>query len=270
MFKRPYLIALTVVLLVVVVMLNLPEPAAARVKLALGGLFLPLFGLASSSQTLSETAGNALVSRRVLLSQLEQLRRENSQLRFQLAEDQEAIRENDRLRQMLGFQKQSTRRLKPAHLVGRDPANWWRTLQIDLGSRDGAKVDLPVLANDGLVGRISAVGYFHSQVLLVGDPNCRVAALIQDKDSRENGIIAGSTPNSLDYRLVSLSYLSGKGRIQPGQTVVTSGLGGVFPKGIRIGEVVDFRSADYGLSTEARVKLAVDFNRLEEVWVLFP
>jgi len=270
MFKRPYFIALTVVLLLAVVMLNLSEAAAARLKLAVGGLFLPLFGLVGSTQVLRETAGNALLPRRVLLSQLEQLRRENSQLHVQLAQDQETIRENERLRRLVGFAKPSAWHPKPARVVGRDPANWWRTLQIDLGSRDGVKVDLPVATTDGLVGRISAVGYFHSQVLLVGDPNCRVAALIQDKDSRENGIIVGSAGNSFDYRLVSLSYLSGKSQVKPGQTVVSSGLGGVFPKGLRIGEVVDFRSVDYGLTTEARVKLAVDCNRLEEVAVLFP
>jgi rod shape-determining protein MreC len=270
MFKRPYLIALTGVLLLVVVMLNLPEPVAARVKLAISSLFLPLFSLASTSQTLGNGMANAMKPRRALLLEVEKLRRENDQLRFQLAQDREAILENERLRQMLGFQKQSNRHLRAARVVGRDPVNWWRTLHIDLGSRDGAMVNLPVLANDGLVGRICAVGYLHSQVLLVGDPNCRVAALIQDRDSRENGIIIGSVPNLFDHRLVSLSYLSGNSQVKLGQTVVTSGLGGVFPKGIRIGEIVDVHSVEYGLNLEARVKLAVDFNRLEEVWVLFP
>ncbi|MBI3192453.1 MAG: rod shape-determining protein MreC, partial [Pedosphaera parvula] len=208
-----------------------------------------------------------LVPRRVLLTQSDELRRENQQLRLQALQGEAALRENDRLRRALGWRQQNRWKMKLAQVIGRDPANWWRTIQIDLGSRDGVKENLPVRTAEGLVGRVGAVGYSRSQVVLVGDPNCQVAVLLQD--TRETGVIAPSS-TKLDPAIVDLTYLSRNVQMHPGQVVVTSGLGGIFPKGIPLGAVVDSRSAEYGLYTEARVKLFASLTQLEEVWVMFP
>src|SRR5438874_2676579 len=101
MLKRQYYISVGLVLLVVLVVLNLPEPSAGRLKLAVGGLFLPLFGLVGAAQHLAEQAGNTLASRAALLQQIDELRKENQHLREQLAQAQEAWRENAQLRQAL-------------------------------------------------------------------------------------------------------------------------------------------------------------------------
>lgn len=280
MFRRPHYIAFGLVLLLVLVVLNLPPSTAARLKLAIGSLFLPLFGLASAGQNLTARAGDAVIPRRDLIRELEQLREVNQQLQFQARQGEEAVRENARLRQLVGFQKQTPWKLKAAHVIGRDPANWWRTVFIDLGSREGVREDFPVLAAEGLVGRISTVGYTRSQVVLLGDPNCRVSALIQE--TGDHGVIAPSSVNLPDSGLVNLTHLSRAevkpGRavvsagveLKPGHNVISSGLGGVFPKGIPIGQLVDKRVAGFGLYTEARVKLAANPNTIEEVWVLFP
>ena len=82
------------------------------------------------------------------------------------------------------------------------------------------------------------------------------------------GIVSASGP--LDTSLVDLTYLSGSASLKPGQNVITSGLGGVFPKGITIGQVVDSRPVEFGLYTEARVKLSANLGALDQVWVLFP
>ncbi|HEX3857724.1 MAG TPA: rod shape-determining protein MreC, partial [Verrucomicrobiae bacterium] len=82
------------------------------------------------------------------------------------------------------------------------------------------------------------------------------------------GIISASEP--LDNSLVELTYLSGSANLKSGESVITSGLGGVFPKGIPIGQVVDSRPVEFGLYTEARVKLSANLGALEQVWVLFP
>jgi rod shape-determining protein MreC len=119
---------------------------------------------------------------------------------------------------------------------------------------------------DGLVGRVGSVGLTRSQVVLVGDPNCRVSALVEN-ETRDTGVVGAAGP--LDSSLVDMSYLSRTANLKPGQTVVTSGLGGIFPKGIPIGKVVDAQAVDYGLRIEARVKLAANLSSLEEVWVLF-
>src|SRR5580765_2184833 len=270
MLKRQYSIATGLVLLIVLVLLNLPEQPAARIKLALGGLFLPLFGMAGSVQQLTQQAGNSLVPRSTLLKQLEQLRKENEELRQQLTQIQDAWRENAQLRQALGWQRRVPWALQPARVVGQDPANWWRTMLIDVGSRDSIRPNMSVLTAEGLVGRIDKVGPDRSSVVLVGDPNCRFSAQVQEP--REKSVVAKGIiwPNAstLDRLLVDLTYLPGTSPIKPGQTVVTSGDGGIFPKGITVGQVVDVRTNDYGLYLEARVKLAVNLNRLEYVWVL--
>jgi rod shape-determining protein MreC len=267
MLKRPHYIALSLVVLLTLVILNLPSQTTARLKLGVGSLFLPLFGLASSAQQAAGVAEDALVPRRELLKLNDGLRRENQQLRLQALQAEETVRENARLRQLVGWQHQASWKLKLAKVVLREPANWWRTVQIDLGSRDGLKVNLPVLTTDGLVGRISSVSLTRSQVTLLGDPNCKVAARVEN-ETHDTGIIGASEP--LETELVELGYLSRNANLKPAQSVVTSGEGGIFPKGIPIGRIVDVQPVDYGSRTEARVKLTANLNALEEVWVMFP
>ena len=156
-------------------------------------------------------------------------------------------------------------KLKLANVVMRDPANWWRTVEIDLGSRDGLSENLPVLTADGLVGRISSVGLTRSQVVLIGDPNCKASALVENP-AHDMGVLTASGP--LDNSLVELTYLAGNADLKPGENVITSGLGGIFPKGIPIGQVVDAQQVEFGLYTEARVKLSANLGALEQVWVL--
>lgn len=268
MLRRPHYIAVGAVVLLTLVVLNLPGRTTARLKLALGSLFLPLFGLAGAAQQGAARAGDALTPRGELLRQNEALRRENQELRSQLQQAAETARENARLRQLVGWKPPGPWQRKLARVVFRDPANWWRTVQIDVGARDGVRENLPVLTTDGLVGRIAAVGLARSQVVLVGDPNCRVAAVVEN-ETRDLGIIGASTP--LDHSLVEMNcYLARGSNLQPGQWVKTSGQGGIFPRGIPIGQVADTRQVEYGLYTEAHVKLAVNLNGLEEVWVLMP
>jgi rod shape-determining protein MreC len=269
MLKRSHNIALGLVILLTLILLNLPGPTAARLKLAIGSLFLPLFGLAASSQQLTAQGVDTLLPRRELLRQNERLRQENRELQTLLLQAAETARENERLRQMLGWQKQTPWKLKLATVVLRDPANWWRTIQIDLGSRDGLRVNLPVLTREGLVGRVASVSFDRAQVVLLGDPHCRVSALVEN-ETRDHGVITAESAGPLDGSLVELGFLSRNAILQPGQTVSTSGLGGIFPKGIPVGKIVDVRSVEYGLYNQARVKLAANLSALEYVWVLFP
>ena len=268
MFKKTHYIALGIVLLLTVIVLKLPGRTATQIKLAIGSVFLPLFGLSGSGQQLADKTGNALTPRADLLRQSDELRRERDELKLRSLQSADVERENERLRQMIGFQRANPAwKLKPARVIAREPANWWRNIQIDLGKRDGLRADLTVLTADGLVGRVAEVGETRSKVILLGDPNCRVAALVQE--TRENGVVSAGA-SVLDNSIVELGYLSRSSGLKPGQLVVTSGLGGIFPKGIPIGHLVDFRVVEFGLYTEARVKLSVNLNLLEEVWVMLP
>ncbi len=270
MLKRPHSIALSSVLLLVLVFLNLPSQTASQAKLAFSTLFLPVFGLASSAQALTDQAGGSVIPRRTLVSQLAQLRRENAQYRSREMQVMEIWRENDRLRQALNWQKQAPWKLRSARVILRDPANWWRTVQIDVGQRDGVVADLPVLTPDGLVGKIKQVGSSRSQVALIGDPECRVAAVVEDGPNRDFGIISSGSSGVLDSSLVDLTYVNRPLAMRSGQRVMTSGLGGIYPRGMLIGHIIDTNSVGYGLYAEARVKLGANLDNLEEVWVVLP
>ncbi len=267
MLKRPHYIALGLVLLSALILLNLPGRTTARLKLGISSLFVPLFGLVSSTQQAVGKAADAVVPRSELVRQNEALRRENQELKLELSRAEPLARENQRLREMLHWQQQQKRgKYKAASVILRDPANWWRMVQIDLGQRQGVSNNLPVLAPSGaLVGRITSAGLTTSQVLLLGDPNCKVAARVSNR-SHDIGIIRGSGPLEPDF--VELARLSRGANLKAGDEVRTSGEGGLFPKDILVGKVADWRPAEYGLETVARVKLGADLNALEEVWVM--
>ncbi len=268
MQRRPTYIFLGLTVAAALVLLNLPARTSEQLKLALGAVFLPLFGLTSSAHNTAAKAGQAVIPRSILNEQVERLRVENEQLKIRLIQADAALAENTRLRAAIGWQGQRKWNARLGRVIGRDPANWWRAVRINLGSRDGVRENMPVLTPEGLVGRVGTVGFASSQVILVGDPNCHVAALVVE--TRENGVIAPGTAAQFDPSIVDLTYLSRNSRLQPGQEVWTSGLGGIFPRGIPVGVIVDHRSIDFGLYTQARVKLHVNINQLEDVWVVFP
>src|SRR5882762_820873 len=266
MFKRSHYIALGMVMLLTLTIMNLPSRTKARVKQGIASLFAPPFGLTRSAKETASKAGDYVVPRSELIKQNEALRLENEQLKLQLQEAEKTVKENNQLHKLLGFQQRTQLKLRPANVVLREPANWWRTVKIDLGTRDGLSNNLPVLTIDGfLAGRISSVSLTSSQVVLLGDPNCKVHARVED--TGDTGVVGASGP--LDSDFVEMNYLSKNANLKPGQNVKTSGEGGIFPRDIPIGKIIDTHSVEYGLSTVARVKLAANLNALEQVWVRF-
>src|ERR1700743_3599433 len=143
MFKRSHYIALGIVVLLTLILLNLPSHTAARLKLAIGSLFLPLFGLANSSDQIANKAGDAITTRTELLKENDTLRRQNQEFQMEAMQAQETARENARLRALVGWKQSKPWKLKLARVVLRDPANWWRTVQIDKGTLDGLSNNLP-------------------------------------------------------------------------------------------------------------------------------
>lgn len=271
MLKPNNYLALGAVVGVAVLLLSLPTRATDRLKLAVGSWFLPLFGLAGAAEQLPADLADSVLPRRELLTEIDTLRRENLHLKEQQVQTTAIARENAQLRDLLGWQRQTAWKLKLANVVLRDPANWWFTVQIDLGSRDGLQTNQPVLTAEGLVGRISSVSRLTAQVVLIGDPNCRVSAVV-DNASHDMGVLlpAGPTDASLLHEPpVQLAYLASSANLKPGQEVSTSGLGGIYPKGIPIGKIADVQSIEFGTATAASVKLNARLGALEQVWVLF-
>ncbi len=205
------------------------------------------------------------------LKTLEQLEKEVTELRIQnkeLRATNQLLRdleeENNQLRASLDFDRRSVYRLLTARVIRRDPSTWWNTVQIDRGSNDGVQVEMPVLTDRGLVGKIATVTPSTSTVLLLVDEGCRVAAIVEG--TSEQGILGGARTSNELNPLLMLRLLPKSAEIRPGQRVISSGLGSVFPPGITLGSVRTFRVGE--LNAEAEVTPAVDFASLQAVFVV--
>jgi rod shape-determining protein MreC len=187
-------------------------------------------------------------------------------LRERLAELEDIKRRNERLRELLEFREQSGfekifSESIGAEVIGRNPLNWYHTLVIDRGRRDGVEAGMVVVGLGGVVGRIVEIGDSASRVMLILDKESRVSAVIER--TGEHGIVAGRGDGVLE-----IIYLSDKSEIKSGDVVRTSGLGGIFPKGLTIGAVSKLLEQDYGLTLAAEVQPGADFSRLENVLIL--
>ena len=138
--------------------------------------------------------------------------------------------EVNRLRHALNYRERSLFRLVPAEIVSRDSSTWWRTVTINRGEEDGLAPEMPVLTDEGLVGRTTTVSANIAVVLLVSDENCRVAASVEG--TREQGIVTGERVAGSLSPMLDLNYLSKQAELKAGQKVYTSGVGGVFPSGL--------------------------------------
>jgi rod shape-determining protein MreC len=206
-------------------------------------------------------------SRRLLARQNEQLRHDNDLLRQEVRALGETGRENLRLHQLLDVKQHSAFRTVTARVIGRDASNWWKSLQIDRGSNDGLADNMAVLNADGLIGKTISVTRGQARVLLITDPNCKAAAFLQD--TREPGVVSGVETSFNSWPYLTMTYVSRDAKVTQGENVITSGLGGVFPKGILIGTAARARmNRQTGMYQDVDITPAVDFRRLEEVIVI--
>jgi len=191
------------------------------------------------------------------------LQRQVDVLRGQLTHYQEAYLQQQRLRELLGFRSLTFPQAVVAEVVGIDPSPWSEVVTMNKGSRDGLRKDIAVVTHQGLVGRTIEVAPHYATVLLVTDRRSAVDAFIQR--TRARGIVVGKS-----RRLCELRYVDLHADIQVGDTVVASGLGEVYPKGLLIGTVAAVHQKPHGLFHEVEVQPTVDLAKLEEVLVLVP
>lgn len=187
------------------------------------------------------------------LSRLEQLNVQVKELR----------QENYRLRELLEFKAKTTYELLPVEVMARNPNQWFEILTVDKGSRNGIRQGMPVVTNRGLVGSIYTVAPNSSQVMLLTDPRRGVSALVQR--SRDPGIVEGFTEKQ---GFLVMRNLLPEANVQVGDTIISSGLGPLFPKGLVLGYVLEVGEDEYGLLRYALLEPAVNFSRLEELYVV--
>lgn len=194
------------------------------------------------------------------------LRNEVEELRVQNLAANEAIAENSRLRALLQYRDASKQfDLVAARVIGREAATWTSMLIIDRGTVMGVHENMPVVTEKGLVGIVVEANLYSSKVRLILDPRDAVGVLVQRPTSRVAGIVEGDPANPGALRMVNVP----KGAdIVEGDTIVTSGFGGLYPKGLLIGTVEQVQNDEAGLLKYAYIDPAVDFQKLEDVAVI--
>lgn len=188
-----------------------------------------------------------------LVTEVARLREENAQLH-------EAAQETGRLRSLLAFRAQPYHTLA-ARVIGRDPSHWFNTMLVDRGGADGVRRNDPVVTSEGLVGRVIETSGSWARVLLILDPRSAVGVLVGR--SRDAGVAEGQ-----GQPILHVKYLSRDAEIQPGDQVVTAGLGEIFPRGLPLGAVVGVSRTEGDLFQEALVRPGADLNHLEEMLIL--
>lgn len=186
---------------------------------------------------------------------------ENRKLLNLIAELREAERENGRLRQLLDFEEKFELETVTARVIAKDVSTEFRAIRINRGERSGILKGMAVVTNEGIVGRILRTTAQTADVVTILDLLSAVDSIVAR--SRARGVIEGMTDE-----VCQLRYVLRTDDITVGDMLVSSGLGGIYPKGLTVGTVSKVDRKPYGISQEVEVRPSVDFSKLEEVMVV--
>ncbi|MBU1913338.1 MAG: rod shape-determining protein MreC [Candidatus Omnitrophica bacterium] len=189
------------------------------------------------------------------------LRENTANLEMEVLNLREAKLENERLKKLLDFKESDRRKFLPALVIARNPSGLNDTVVIDRGRKDKIEKGMVVISGSGLAGRVMETGWRISRVLLVTDYDSTFSGVIET--TRDEGAVSGSMRAGLVMKYLDIGCNAKKG-----DKVITSGLYGVFEKGLLIGEVVSLEQDSSGLYMNAIVKPEVDVRKLEEVLVV--
>lgn len=186
------------------------------------------------------------------------LKQKLDELESRVALLHEAERENSRLRELLNFSIENNLQGITAAVIGGDPSGWIKGIFINKGARHGVTPGMAVIHSQGVVGQVISVASASSKVLLVSDHASGVDVLVQT--SRARGVVEGA-----GERVCELKFVTKDVQVRVGEQVITSGMDGVYPKGIPVGHVAQVGNSGAGLFQPIEVKPSVDLSRLEEV-----
>jgi len=187
------------------------------------------------------------------------------------ASDQRVIRvwamaiENERLKSLLNLKNESKYPVRTAKIIGRDPSTWFNDAIINVGSYNDIKLNMPVVANGGLVGRITAVSPLTAQVTLITDEKFGAGAIVGEiGTSSALGVVKGLNTREL----LQMDYVPGSVEVQVGQSVFTTGQDGIYPPGLKIGEIVEIQSGSATTPHRIYIKPSAQLYSIQEVAVL--
>ncbi|MGH7410485.1 MAG: rod shape-determining protein MreC [Candidatus Methylomirabilis sp.] len=221
----------------------------------------PLLRIAAVSKAAAVSAWNGYIDLRRVRGDNQLLKEEVRQFRAQVGELRETALENYRLSHLLEMRNRAGVEAVAVKVIGKDVTNWFRTILIDRGTNAGIQRHMTVVAGEGLVGRVVDVSALAARVQLITDPESAVGCLVQR--SRVTGVATGSQGGT-----VQIKYLAQMADVTVGDRIMTSGMGGIIPKGIPLGRVIRSSRPNGALFQETEVQPLVNFSRLEEVVVL--
>jgi len=218
--------------------------------------------------TLTSSVSNYFTS----VSNLRSAQDENGKLKDQVQELQVELKqkddlasENARLKALLAIKDQSKINVLIARIIGRDPSVWFNASIIDRGSLDGVKLDMPVVTDGGLVGRVTAVSPLTSQVDLITFAKSGVGGIVgQIGTSNALGVIVGTSKSDV----LEMKYVPGTVEVEVGQPVFTSGQDGIYPAGLKVGEILSVNKGSATTANQIQITPAAKLNSMQEVGVL--
>lgn len=206
------------------------------------------------------------------ISNLRSAADENSQLKSRVQElevelkgKEDLTTENERLKSLLELKSTSKYKVLTAVVIGRDPSIWFDSSIINRGSLDGVKLNMPVVTNGGLVGRVTAVGPLTSQIDLITRDKSGVGGVVGEvSGSNALGVVSGTSKRDL----VEMRYVSGSVEVKTGQMVYTTGQDGIYPAGLRIGEIVEIVTGSATTPHRIYIRPSAGLDSMREVGVL--
>jgi rod shape-determining protein MreC len=251
---------------VLLIVLNLPDTVSRQTKGVVREGVAPIQGaLSTFSRGFSESI-RFLRGLGNLMTENQKISAEVVLLRNQVRDLKALEQENVELRKALGFSRRPLRSLIPCEVISRDITGWWQTIRMGRGTADNVVPNMAVVTLDGLIGKTVDASPRTCDVLLISDPQCKVSARIERTGSF--GILKGTGQSGSGQVVCQMEFINKNVPIMPGDEVVTSGLGGVFPRGLLIGYVEKVYADDSGLFQRADVIPKADLGVLTYVFVV--
>ncbi|MEJ7698920.1 MAG: rod shape-determining protein MreC [Pyrinomonadaceae bacterium] len=207
----------------------------------------------------------SFVNLRSAQSENDVLKQRVQELEVEIQNRESLSAENARLSSLLELKKQSNYKLLPAQIIGRDPSVWFDTLIINRGSLDGVKLKMPIVDNGGVVGKVTAVSPLTAQIYLVTREKESEGGIIGElSNSNALGVVTGKGRTET----LEMGYISGSVEVQVGEIVYTNGQEGIYPPGLKLGEIVEVRSGSATTAHQIFIKPSANFSSMREVAVL--
>ena len=231
-----------------------------------GMLMVPLNSMSAAAGAAIQNRFGPFLSSGEVHRENQALREEIQRLEEQLIDYETVKMENEQFRELLEIKERNSDLIfEPATVVGRTPDDWFGSFTIDVGTYHGVSLRCPVITSEGLVGIVSEVGHGYSKVQTILDPSVNIGGV--DINTLDTGIVTGTLPLAREGRC-KLGFLPRESGATPGDTIVTSGTGGLLPRGLIIGEIDEVEMETSGLSLYAAVTPAADIMGARQVLVI--